>query len=114
MIRRKWPSGDYRAVHIIATAQNKPIEIQVRTELQHLWAQLSEKLADVFGPAIKYGVGDSENQVWLSQISLIIARCEDLELDPQNENWLAEVKQQLRRYLADQIVRWESSPQGDK
>lgn len=112
--RRKWPSGDYRAVHIIATAQNKPIEIQVRTELQHLWAQLSEKLADVFGPAIKYGVGDPDNQVWLSQISLIIARCEDLELDPQNENWLAEVKQQLRRYLADQIVRWESIPQGDK
>ena len=110
--RRKWPSGDYRAVHIIAAAQNKPIEIQVRTELQHLWAQLSEKLADVLDPAIKYGLGDPDNQVWLSQISLIIARCEDLELSPQNENWLAQVKQDLRRYLEDEIAKWETKPEG--
>ena len=33
-------------------------EIQVRTELQHLWAMLSEKVADRFGHALKYGGGD--------------------------------------------------------
>jgi GTP pyrophosphokinase len=31
--RRKQPSYGYRAIHIIATARRKPIEIQVRTEL---------------------------------------------------------------------------------
>ena len=51
--RRKQSSHGYRAVHIIATARNKPVEIQVRTELQHLWAQLSEKMADARDPMIK-------------------------------------------------------------
>jgi len=59
--RRKNPSYGYRAVHVIATARNRPVEIQVRTELQHLWAQLSEKLSDAHGLAIKYGGGDTED-----------------------------------------------------
>ena len=41
--RRNRPSHGYRAVHIVATAVNRPVEIQVRTELQHSWAQLSER-----------------------------------------------------------------------
>src|ERR1017187_1948661 len=32
--RRKKPSFGYRAVHIIAAARNRPVEIQIRTELQ--------------------------------------------------------------------------------
>jgi ppGpp synthetase/RelA/SpoT-type nucleotidyltranferase len=78
--RRNQPSFGYRAVHIIARARSKPVEIQVRTELQHLWAQLSEKLSDVFGAAIKYGGGDSEVQEHLSGSSAGIAALEDLEL----------------------------------
>jgi ppGpp synthetase/RelA/SpoT-type nucleotidyltranferase len=58
--RRKQPSYGYRAVHIIVTAGSKLVEIQVRTELQHLWAQLSEKLSDARDRAIKYGGGDPE------------------------------------------------------
>ena len=78
--RRKEPSFGYRAVHIVATARNKLIEIQVRTELQHLWAQLSEKLSDVEDPAVKYGGGSSDTQSRLSAISKIIAALEEREL----------------------------------
>lgn len=39
--RRTTPSHGYRAVHLIAIADGKPIEIQVRTVLQHLWAEYS-------------------------------------------------------------------------
>src|SRR5256885_3801831 len=51
--RRQQPSHGYRAVHVIIKHQGKLIEIQVRTALQHLWAELSEKFSDVSDPAIK-------------------------------------------------------------
>lgn len=55
--RRKHPSHGYRAVHLIVPHDNRFVEVQVRTELQHLWAELSEKLADKFGIDVKYGGG---------------------------------------------------------
>src|SRR6266704_1936073 len=45
--RRDTPSHGYRAVHVIVRHSGKLVEIQVRTALQHLWAELSEKLADL-------------------------------------------------------------------
>jgi putative GTP pyrophosphokinase len=35
--RRQKPSHGYRAVHVIVRFGGKPIEVQVRTTLQHLW-----------------------------------------------------------------------------
>jgi len=58
--RRKRPSHGYRAVHLIAKGDSKPIEIQVRTRLQHSWAEFSEKVSDVVDPAIKYGAGHKQ------------------------------------------------------
>src|SRR5262245_850816 len=55
--RRLNPSHGYRAVHLIVTIREKPVEIQIRTKLQHLWAEYSEKCADVVDPALKYGGG---------------------------------------------------------
>jgi len=79
--RRKQPSFGYRAVHVVATARSKLVEIQVRTELQHLWAQFSEKLSDVRDPGIKYGGGGAEIQQTLSSISTLIASLEKVELN---------------------------------
>jgi ppGpp synthetase/RelA/SpoT-type nucleotidyltranferase len=36
------------------------VEVQVRTQLQHLWGEISEKLADKFGVALKYGGGKAD------------------------------------------------------
>jgi ppGpp synthetase/RelA/SpoT-type nucleotidyltranferase len=108
--RRKQPSFGYRAVHIIATARNKPIEIQIRTEFQHLWAQLSEKLSDVENPAIKYGGGSSATQKWLSAISGLIAEIEDRELRPlpaEPAERLSQLKGDLRQYIEEKITKWE-------
>jgi hypothetical protein len=49
------PSHGCRAVHVIVFVQSLPIEIQVRTRLQHEWADLYEKLADKVGRGIRYG-----------------------------------------------------------
>lgn len=53
--RRVDPVQGYRAVHIVLFPEGFPIEVQVRTGLQHEWAELFEKLADQLGRGIRYG-----------------------------------------------------------
>src|SRR5712692_9888728 len=77
--RRDNPSYGYRAVHIIAEISGKPIEIQVRTSLQHLWAEVSEKSSDVLDPTIKYGGGPDSWRSSLTKMSDWVAAYEKLE-----------------------------------
>jgi ppGpp synthetase/RelA/SpoT-type nucleotidyltranferase len=107
--RRKQPSYGYRAVHIIATARNKPIEIQVRTALQHVWAQMSEKLSDVVDPAVKYGGGDADTQNILARFSKIIASFEEKESVAS----AAELVGELSQFLTYAIERWTRNPKSE-
>lgn len=79
--RRTQPSHGYRAVHMIVNCLGKTIEIQVRTALQHLWAELSEKFSDVVNPAIKYGGGDEDIQKVLIESSSLVSNQESLEIN---------------------------------
>ena len=94
--RRKQPSYGYRAVHVIVRQRGKLIEIQVRTALQHIWAEQSEKLSDLVDPAIKYGGGNEEIHKLLMGSSDQIAAWEDLEA-----NLLAD-QQALQILISDQ------------
>jgi putative GTP pyrophosphokinase len=78
--RRETPSFGYRAVHIIASVSGKPVEVQVRSSLQHLWAELSEKASDVIDPAIKYGGGPNNWRYVQNELSALISIQEDMEL----------------------------------
>lgn len=82
--RRARPSHGYRAVHVVAEIDRIPIEIQVRTGLQHAWAELSEKYADVHDSSIKYGGGPAETRTLLDTWSELIQRLEVLELEPSH------------------------------
>lgn len=53
--RRVNPSHGYRAIHVIVTLEGVTIEVQLRTLLQHVWADLMERLADRLGRQIRYG-----------------------------------------------------------
>ncbi len=44
--RRAAPNHGYRAVHVIVYPESMPVEIQVRTFPQDLWAQAIERLGD--------------------------------------------------------------------
>lgn len=77
--RRKRPSHGYRAAHVVVRPSGKIIEIQIRSRLQHLWAELSEKFADVFGSSLKYGGGDAELRAILLTLSHMVAREEEAE-----------------------------------
>lgn len=53
--RRAQPSFGYRAVHVHVIVEGYRAEIQVRTRGQDRWAQIMERLGDVWGRQIKYG-----------------------------------------------------------
>lgn len=77
--RRIKPSHGYRAVHVVVRVRGRHIEIQVRTALQHLWAEISEKSSDVLDPSIKYGGGPELLQSLLASSSDVIASQESFE-----------------------------------
>jgi putative GTP pyrophosphokinase len=77
--RRTNPSHGYRAVHVVVEISDRTIEIQVRTDLQHLWAEFSEKLSDVVDSTIKYGGGDPGWRDILGQASAFVYEVEQLE-----------------------------------
>lgn len=78
--RREKPSYGYRAVHVIVEVDSYPVEIQVRTALQHSWASTAEKLSDLIDPQIKYGGGPKEIWEDLTRISNSIVQVELAEI----------------------------------
>jgi ppGpp synthetase/RelA/SpoT-type nucleotidyltranferase len=70
--RRVSPSHGYRAVHVIVELAGKLVEIQIRTSLQQRWAEMSEKLADIWGAEIKYGGGHPGVRDVLTQASELV------------------------------------------
>jgi putative GTP pyrophosphokinase len=77
--RREIPSHGYRAVHVVVQYGGKTVEVQIRTVLEHSWAELSEKLADVVDPSVKYGGGPEIVRTLLAKTSRNIGVTEDLE-----------------------------------
>lgn len=53
--RRADPMVGYRAVHVIVSIGGRFVEIQIRTLGQDLWANVFERIADIFGRGIRYG-----------------------------------------------------------
>lgn len=88
--RRLNPSHGYRAVHVVVKVDGKPVEIQIRSKLQHLWAELSEKFSDILDPSIKYGGGDELVQVFFMLLSLLVVVIE------KDEKQLSTIQKQAK------------------
>lgn len=70
--RRKAPAAGYRALHVAVARGGISTEVQIRSELQAMWANMFERLADKWGRGIRYGEpptpdrnGDIEQRVSL-------------------------------------------------
>lgn len=92
------PSHGYRAVHIVVETGGWPIEIQVRTRAQDLWAQLSEVLADKLARSLKYGGGPEEFRELLRSTSIAVERIEGLP--PKFE-----AREMLRQKMMEMLAR---------
>jgi len=78
--RRQKPSHGYHAIHVIVSCLDKTVEIQVRTSLQQLRAEISEKFSDVIDSSIKYGGGNEDIRKYLTESHLYIAQAEKVEM----------------------------------
>jgi putative GTP pyrophosphokinase len=101
--RREKPSHGYRAVHVVVRLARRPIEIQVRTVLQHLWAEFSEKAADAFGIELKYGGGHKTVRCALDQASEWVARFERLE---PNKDQIGDQLVELRSVIETPLLEF--------
>jgi len=112
--RRKSPTHGYRAVHVIATVDGRFIEIQVRTQLQDLWAQAMERLADEVGRDIRYGGAplkrreDVENLLNISheiaEIEDILTEVNQLETRLPQPRRMARGQRELRLQIASHVA----------
>jgi ppGpp synthetase/RelA/SpoT-type nucleotidyltranferase len=68
------PRYGYRAVHMI-TPVPLPVELQIRTTLQQLWADTSERF-DRKTPGVKYGLGSAGLLDGLQRFSDLLAESE--------------------------------------
>ena len=71
----------YRAVHVVLEQDDRFVEIQIRTALQDLWAQLSEAAADQIDVDLKYGGGPNGVRESLVGTSVAIRKAEELQKD---------------------------------
>jgi ppGpp synthetase/RelA/SpoT-type nucleotidyltranferase len=96
--RRILPSHGYRAVHVIVVAEGRHVEVQVRTRAQQQWAEVSEKLADLLDPRIKYGGGPANVREGLAQFAETVKICEELE---RQHRTLLDAADQMRMRASD-------------
>ena len=69
-------SSGYRGVHVITRYDGRRIEVQLRTNLQHEWAKLVEKLVVLTGTDYKSGDGSAVVHRWLRKLSEACALAE--------------------------------------
>lgn len=108
--RRNRPDPGYRAVHLIVKSTGKAVEIQIRSKLQHLWAELSERFSDIFGANIKYGKGNDRVLRILKLAAFTIRSVEDdmrmIHSAPDEIRTDLELDVQLRRDETEKIMNW--------
>ena len=102
--RRYRPRHGYRAVHIVVRVGGRAVEIQIRTTLQHLWAELSEKLSDRVDRSIKYGGGGSEFRSPLATFSESILVHEAHEWFHADRSQRVELTSQLDAAYRQQLL----------
>jgi len=106
-------------VHLVVKLDGIPVEVQVRTVLQHAWAQSMERLGDAWGRAIRYGgePDDSERhhgilpggaekprRAWVALLKELSTRIETSELSPVRVVTLVEVKDVPGAFTLEQVL----------
>lgn len=98
--RRRHPQHGYRAVHVIPTIDGRFVEIQVRTDEQHVWADTVEQLADAVGRDIRYGAKPTDPDARrIYELLVEISEVDIEQADREFLAYLADLEQRRRRIL---------------
>ena len=95
--RRLNPSFGYRALHLVIHWNDSPYEVQVRTKLQHAWAEVVERLSDREYPDLKYGKADGVLPRALMRLSETIREIEETEHAVSTEPETSETRELAAR-----------------
>ena len=104
--RRRDPRSGYRALHLAIKYEGIPVEIQVRTSLQHVWAETYERVADRVGRDIRYGrpVPDGNVQALsLNEIATIENREERNATNPISRLRYQRAQRRLETQVAELV-----------
>jgi GTP pyrophosphokinase len=77
-------SSGYRALHLIVKRVGYPIEVQLRTIGQDVWANQVEETGRQVGLDLKFGVGHEQLDAIFLAMAELIARFDRAELSPQD------------------------------
>jgi ppGpp synthetase/RelA/SpoT-type nucleotidyltranferase len=113
---RQSDRNGYRAVHLTLLSEaGSSVELQLRTEIQHVWAGLSERRAAVVGHEVKYGGGPQGEQDYLRQLSANGRRLDlwqvslDARLDMVRSGGMAHTDEPQMPDLNDEMRRLRSA-----
>ena len=85
------PHNGYRALHLTVRASDeRPVELQIRTEIEDLWANLAERCAALVDPDLKYGGGPQPLREFLEMMSDLGCQLDIASADVQTMRDLAE------------------------
>ncbi|MBF0698033.1 RelA/SpoT domain-containing protein [Actinomyces bowdenii] len=93
------PSG-YRAIHVIVEQDGHLVEIQLRTQRMHQWAQIVEGLGDALGENYKQDGSSLVQDCALLLSKMYIGLDGGPRLSPEDEARLTDLLQQIRAMLA--------------
>lgn len=95
-------TSGYRGIHLVVKYDGFPIEVQLRTRLQHAWATAVEQVGAAIHHDLKSGEGPPEILALFLNLSLLLADAEGLvEADFEAYSALREVAQKVpERVLA--------------
>jgi putative GTP pyrophosphokinase len=77
-------SSGYRALHLIVKRMGYPIEVQLRTIGQDVWANQVEEIGRQFGVELKFGARHAHLDSIFLAMAELIARSDRGELSPHN------------------------------
>ena len=78
------PHNGYRALHLTVRASDgRPVAVPIRTEIEELWANLTERCAALVDPELKYGDGPQEFRDFLDEMSDLGHRLDIASADVQ-------------------------------
>jgi ppGpp synthetase/RelA/SpoT-type nucleotidyltranferase len=89
---------------LVIPIDNRVVEVEIRTELQHHCAELSEKFADKAGHAVQYGGGADPVRTRLDNLAWQVKLVEQFDATPSSIRNLIESKAHRNSLMSELLV----------